>query len=320
MPNNKKNSVVNSDDAIERRKQQNFLEEQRNMKPGVCNKFLHAVIDPELLQGAHGTDVLAKLTELNLKYEIKQQLVPRVVTFYRTSQQTLVQPSGTLTSKAIDQNFLIYLMPGKDLVHHVKERSLLSCVENLQQLHPGKAISLLIFGLVGYCRQNRGCVGRTETETALTEAQLFTGCSHQLLETAEEVGNFVSQLGKSLAELPYKQQQYEKYSGEQLYLGNEKKGCVRVEGTAGLHQLYQNQLIKIPSVTLEVAEAIISVYPSLKQLIDAFRFAADGPNLLADIPIRRAAGPITSSIRRIGPELSKKIYRLYSSVDPKQEL
>ncbi|XP_055522603.1 crossover junction endonuclease EME1 isoform X2 [Wyeomyia smithii] len=283
------------------------------------SKFLHAVIDPDFLQNPYGTDVLAKLSELNLKYEIKQQLATRIITFYRTNQQTLTQP-GTLSPKTTDQNFLIHLMLGQDLVHHIKERNLRSCIENLQQLYPNKTISLLVYGLVSYCRQNRGCVGRNETEMALTELQLFAECSHQLLETAEEVGNYVAQLGKSLAELPYKQQQQEKYSGEQLYLGNEKKGCVRVEGTAGLHQLYQNQLIKIPSVTLEVAEAIISVYPSLKQLIEAFRFATDAPNLLADIPIRRAAGPITSSIRRIGPELSKKIYRLYGSVDPKQEI
>ncbi|XP_058813546.1 crossover junction endonuclease EME1 [Topomyia yanbarensis] len=307
------------ENPVERMQQLNYYEQQRNMKPGTCNKFLHAIIDPEFLQGSHGTDILSKLNELNLKYEIKQQAVPCTITYYRTTQQTVTQ-QGTITDKTIEQKFMIFLMHGEDLVRRVKERDLLSSIEKVQQHYPGKTVSLLVFGLVSYCRNNRGCVGRKQTEMALTELQLFTGLSYQLLETAEEVGDFVAQLGKSLAELPYKQQQNEKFCQEQLYLGNEKKGCVRVEGTAGLHQLYQNQLIKIPSVTLEVAEAIISVYPSLRQLIEAFRFATDGPNLLADIPIRRAGGPITSSIRRIGPELSKKIYLLYSSVDPKIEL
>uniref|UniRef100_A0A1Q3F2K0 Putative crossover junction endonuclease eme1 n=1 Tax=Culex tarsalis TaxID=7177 RepID=A0A1Q3F2K0_CULTA len=307
------------ENVTERMLQLNFNEQQRNMKPGMCNKFMHAVIDPDFLQGEHGSEILSKLNELNLKYEIKPQPFPRVITFYRTNQQTLTA-NGAVTAKTTAQKFIIHLMNGQELVQHVKEGSLLSIVQRLTVLYPDTVVSLLIFGLVQFCRSNRNCVGRRETEMALTEVQLFSKCSYQLLDTAEEVGNFVAQLGKSLAELPYKQQQYDKYSQEQLYLGNEKKGCVRVEGTAGLHQLYQNMLVKIPSVSLEVAEAIISVYPSLSQLMDGFRFAADGPNLLADIPIRRAGGPVTTSIRRIGPEMSKKIYLLCSSLDPNQEL
>ncbi|XP_055625384.1 crossover junction endonuclease EME1 [Toxorhynchites rutilus septentrionalis] len=294
-------------------------EQQKIMKPGMCNKFLHAVIDPEFLQDGHGAHVLSKLGELSLKYEIKNQLLPRVITFYRSVNQQLTS-HGTMTDKHVDQKFIVHLMEAEELVIRVKEKKLISVIQTLQDLYPGKTISLLVFGLLNYCRNNRGCVGRRETEVALTEIQVFHRCSYQLLETAEEVANFVAQLGKSLAELPYKQQQYDKYSQEQSYLGNEKKGCVRVEGTAGLQQLYQNQLTKIPSVTLEVAEAIINVYPSLSSLINAFRFASDGPNLLADIPIRRAGGPITASIRRIGPELSKKIHLIYSATDPKLEL
>lgn len=280
---------------------------------------MHAVIDPDFLQGEHGSEILSKLNELGLKYEIQRQQYPRVITFYRNNQQTLTA-DGTVTAKTTGQKCIIHLMNGEELVKNVKEATLLSTVQRLMELYPDTVVSLLVFGLVSYCRSNRNCVGRRETETALTELQLFCKCSYQLLDTADEVGDFVAQLGKSLAELPYKQQQYDKYSQEQLYLGNEKKGCVRVEGTVGLHQLYQNMLIKIPSVSLEVAEAIISVYPSLSQLMDGFRFAADGPNLLADIPIRRAGGPVTTSIRRIGPEMSKKIYLLCSSLDPNQEL
>ncbi|XP_039450066.1 crossover junction endonuclease EME1 isoform X1 [Culex pipiens pallens] len=307
------------ENVSERMQQLHFNEQQRNMKPGMCNKFMHVVIDPDFLQGEHGSEVLSKLNELSLKYEIKRQQFPRVVTFYRANAQTLTV-QGAVTAKTTPLKFIVHLMTGQELVLHVKEGTLRSIVDRLTTLYPGTVVSLLVFGLVNYCRSNRNCVGRKETETALTEVQLFSKCSYQLLDTAEEVGNFVAQLGKSLAELPYKQQQYDKYCQEQLYLGNEKKGCVRVEGSAGLHQLYQNQLVKIPSVSLEVAEAIISVYPSLSQLIDGFRFAADGPNLLADIPIRRAGGPVTTSIRRIGPEMSKKIYLLYSSLESSQEL
>ncbi|XP_058118507.1 crossover junction endonuclease EME1 [Anopheles ziemanni] len=295
-------------------------EEQRNIKPGNCNKFLHVTIDPEFLKESYGAQVLPKLTELGCKYEIKPQPCASTVTFYRTIPTKLIG-DGAMTEKTANEPFVVHLLDGGSFVAYVRNHQLLAVVRSLKELFPGRRLSLLVFGLVSYCRVHRGCVGRRETEHALTEVQLYEDVSHQLLETDEQVANFVAQLARSIAERPYKQQQMDKYSSDQLYLGNEKKGCVRVEGTAGLQQLYQAQLIKIPSVTLEVAEAIMSVYPTLYDLLQAYRNAdQDAPNLLANISIRRAGGPVTTSNRKIGPELSKKIYLLYNSTNGKQEL
>uniref|UniRef100_A0A182MV76 ERCC4 domain-containing protein n=1 Tax=Anopheles culicifacies TaxID=139723 RepID=A0A182MV76_9DIPT len=298
----------------------NHNEEQRNLKPGHCNKFLHVVIDPDFLQNPHGAGVLSKLAELGCKYELTPQPVPCTITFYRTLAAKITS-DGAIAGKTIDEPFVVYLLKGGDFVAHVRNRQLLATVRRVKDQLPNRRMTLLIFGLVSYCRVHRNCVGRRETEQALTEVQLFEDISHQLLETDEQVANFIVQLARSIAEQPYKQQQMEKYSSEQVYLGNDKKGCVRVEGTAGLQQLYQAQLIKIPSVTLEIAEAIMSVYPTLNSLLEAFREAdVEAPNLLSNISIRRAGGPITTSSRRIGTELSRKIYTMYNSMNPKQEL
>lgn len=40
----------------------------------------------------------------------------------------------------------------------------------------------------------------------------------------------------------------------------------------------------------------------------------EGEKLLQEIAIRRAAGPMTA-IRKIGPELSKKIYNFFTSLN-----
>lgn len=37
--------------------------------------------------------------------------------------------------------------------------------------------------------------------------------------------------------------------------------------------------------------------------------------MLSNIPVRRAGGPLTS-VRRIGPELSKKVHKFYTCDDP----
>uniref|UniRef100_A0A182QIX6 ERCC4 domain-containing protein n=1 Tax=Anopheles farauti TaxID=69004 RepID=A0A182QIX6_9DIPT len=306
----------------ERLKLLNHNEEQRNLKPGHCNKFLHVVIDPDCLKEPHGAQVLPKLTELGCKYELKPQPCSSTFTFYRTVPAKLTT-TGAMTETKVDEPFAVHLLDGATFVAYVRNRQLLATVRSIKEQLPGRRLSLLVFGLVTYCREHRGSVGRRDTEQALTEVQLHEDISHQLLETDEQVASFVAQLARSIAERPYKQQQMEKYtSGEQVYLGNEKKGCVRVEGTAGLQQLYQAQLIKIPSVTLEIAEAIMSTYPTMRSLLDGFRAAGntDGPNLLSNISIRRAGGPVTTSNRRIGPELSRKIYSLYASTNPKQEV
>ncbi|XP_053659200.1 crossover junction endonuclease EME1 [Anopheles marshallii] len=298
----------------------NHNEQQRNLKPVHCNKFLHVVIDPDFLKDPHGTQVLSQLSELGCKYELTPQPVSSTITFYRTITAKLT-PDGAISGNTIHEPFAVYLLNGGDFVTAVRNHQLLGMVRSVKEQLPNRRLSLIVFGLVSYCRVHRGSVGRRETEHALTELQLFEDISHQLLETAEQVANFVSQLARSIAELPYKQQQMEKYSSEQVYLGNEKKGCVRVEGTSGLQQLYQAQLIKIPSVTLEIAEAIMSVYPTMNSLLQAFCEAGvEASNLLANISIRRAGGPITTSNRRIGPELSRKIHAMYVSTNPKQEL
>lgn len=144
----------------------------------------------------------------------------------------------------------------------------------------------------------------------------------------------------------YRKQQADKYSDANLFLSNDNKDCVRVEGTAGLSRLWQQHLTRLPLVTLETAEAIISKYPKPKQLLEvidtqlwmiiikhfsyspfsihfsfrqAYETCDDGQNLLADLKIRRAGGPLTTD-RRIGTELSRKIYTLYNSLDPNEKL
>lgn len=106
-----------------------------------------------------------------------------------------------------------------------------------------------------------------------------------------------------------------KLENENFYFANDNKDSVKVVGTAGLGRLWQQHLIKLPLITLETAEAIMSVYPMPQHLFDAYKSCSDPENLLKDVPIRRGAGPLSSS-RRIGPEMSRKIFEYYHTIDP----
>lgn len=107
----------------------------------------------------------------------------------------------------------------------------------------------------------------------------------------------------------------ERNADHNFYLANDNKDCVQVKGEVGLSSLWQRHLMKIPSVTLESAEAIINEYVSPSKLIAAYdSHDVNGPLLLADIPIRRAAGSL-SAARKIGAEISKKIHALYTNTN-----
>lgn len=95
----------------------------------------------------------------------------------------------------------------------------------------------------------------------------------------------------------------------------DNKDCVKIEGITGLARLWKQQLQKIPLVSLETSQAIADVYPMPKTLFDAYsNNPLDGPSLLAELPVRRRAGPLTS-VKKIGLEMSKKIYTLFCSLD-----
>jgi hypothetical protein len=99
-------------------------------------------------------------------------------------------------------------------------------------------------------------------------------------------------------------------------LGNDSRECVRVTDGQGLGQLWHRQLIKMPQLTLEVAQSITNVYPMPRLLIEAYEVAGDdGPNLLADLPVRRSGGPLATN-KRIGNEISRRVYNLFMSLNP----
>lgn len=100
-----------------------------------------------------------------------------------------------------------------------------------------------------------------------------------------------------------------------FYLANDNKDCVQVKGEIGLSSLWQRHLMKIPAVSLETAESIIQKYPMPADLIDAVDSCdINGPLFLADIPIRRAGGSLTAA-RKIGAEISKKVFALYTNTN-----
>ncbi|NXG29167.1 EME1 endonuclease, partial [Dromaius novaehollandiae] len=151
----------------------------------------------------------------------------------------------------------------------------------------------------------------------LVVLQLHTQVQVRFAETWEELGEFVSMFTKAVAEAPYKRER--ENTGFSFCLENEWCRGVKVDHSGkGLLEVWKRQIKQFNRVSFEMAEAIVSVYPSPQLLDQAYRKCSseeERENMLANILVHRGDG-VTATSRRIGPELSRRIYLQMTSHDP----
>ncbi|XP_069510976.1 crossover junction endonuclease EME1 isoform X3 [Ambystoma mexicanum] len=164
-------------------------------------------------------------------------------------------------------------------------------------------------------------LSRVDVEEALVEVQLHTGVQVRFLESWKEFGEFASMFTKAVAEAPFKRQRDD--TSFSFYLENDWAGGVRVDRCGrGLLQVWKRQLQQLNRVSVEIANAVVSAYSSPRLLAQAYRQCASisaRHDLLSDIFVRRGEG-VTSTSRRVGPELSKRIYLQLTSMNPELSL
>lgn len=237
------------------------------------------------------------------------------------------------------------LIHAEDLTNHV---------QSLQLSLPGKKLTIVVYGAEQYFRhqksfkrqevrakvlakegkfkiskkkenfENTPRISQDKWDTALAELHLFADCSHRLVEKPHALGTFIRQFSKAVAEVPFK---YEKHKREQekleWYAAGDSRDCVRVDKNGnGLLRLWQQQLCQFNRVAMETAQAITSVYRSPCALVQAYENCSsetEAELMLEAIQIRRGVGPLTT-VKKVGPDLSKKVYSFFTSSDGKATL
>ncbi|NXP18367.1 EME1 endonuclease, partial [Scytalopus superciliaris] len=151
----------------------------------------------------------------------------------------------------------------------------------------------------------------------LVDLQLSTQVQVNFFESCEELGEYATMFTKAVAEAPFKRERDE--TGFSFYLEKSWCGGVKVDHSGkGLLKVWKRQIQQFNRVSPEMAEAVVSAYPSPQLLIQAYEKCSSDPerqNLLADIPVHRGEG-VTATSRRIGPELSRRIYLQMTSHNP----
>ncbi|NXL96597.1 EME1 endonuclease, partial [Tyrannus savana] len=151
----------------------------------------------------------------------------------------------------------------------------------------------------------------------LVDLQLSTQVQVSCFESCEELGEYATMFTKAVAEAPFKRERED--TGFSFYLEKRWCGGVKVDHSGkGLLKVWTRQIEQFNRVSPAMAEAIVSAYPSPQLLIQAYRKCSsdqERENMLANIPVHRGEG-VTATSRRIGPELSRRIYLQMTSHNP----
>ncbi|XP_045038270.2 crossover junction endonuclease EME1 [Desmodus rotundus] len=160
-------------------------------------------------------------------------------------------------------------------------------------------------------------VSRVDMEKALVDLQLHTRAQARVVQSWKELADFACAFTKSVAEAPFKK--LREQTSFSFCLESDWAGGAKVDRAGrGLAQVWRRQIQQLNRVSLEMASAVVAAYPSPQLLVQAYRRCfseQERQNLLADIQVRRGEG-VTSTSRRVGPELSRRIYLHMTTLQP----
>lgn len=164
-------------------------------------------------------------------------------------------------------------------------------------------------------KSTKSDINKRDIDLASIFLQFNHNASVNYYESNDEIFEFIHQITKAIAE--------ETLRGNTVTsdfmladCSSEKQSKIGKNGE-GLLNVWTNMLEKFQFISKDQACAIVAKYPSFYMLMDAYRSLSEkeGKLLLADIQVRRGAG-VLANVRRIGPELSKKLYKFFTSSDP----
>uniref|UniRef100_A0A8C3AYS9 Essential meiotic structure-specific endonuclease 1 n=1 Tax=Cyclopterus lumpus TaxID=8103 RepID=A0A8C3AYS9_CYCLU len=332
-----------------------LAEAARALRPEECIKRM---VVPMCSEG--GGTLLASVQALGCSCAVEKQPVPRSVSWRRRtpgpddSGGACVPEAHVVIQLTVDD--FITLIHGYEerRVLGGSGPTLTSWVQEQQRRHPGKVLSLAVIDLEKYFRsqksqsqkrfrdavagEERGGgkakkrrknggdearpeVSRVEVEEAVVHLQLHTGVSVRFLLAWKDFSAHIAMTTRAVAEAPYKREREQ--TGFSFYLESEWAGGQRVDrGGRGLLQAWRRQIQQFNRVSPDMASAILAAYPSPQLLRKAYSLCKterEKISLLSDLVVRRGEG-VTSTTRRVGPELSKRLFLMMNSCDPQQTL
>ncbi|KAJ8283893.1 hypothetical protein COCON_G00027430 [Conger conger] len=343
-------------DRVEKRA---LADAAKALRPEECIKHMVVSVDPALLQLDGGGVLLTSLQALGCSCAIESQLLPCSITWARrtpaqTGQMQSIPESHTIINVPVEDFVSMVNSHSQEQKSYGMDCGLTLTAWTLSLLSrsSGQTLSLAVIDLEKYFRSQKSQVQkrhrqavlgeehgagkrrrrkegggqlpdvtRVEVEEALVHLQLHTGVQTRFLPSWKDFSDFIAMSTKAVAEAPFKREREQ--TGFSFCLESEWAGGCRADRAGkGLLQVWKRQLQQLNRVSPDMASAVLAAYPSPKLLAQAYgrcRTEREKLSLLSDVLIRRGEG-VTSTTRRVGPELSKRLFLLMTSSDPQQVL
>ncbi|XP_010618452.1 crossover junction endonuclease EME1 isoform X4 [Fukomys damarensis] len=319
-------------------------------RPEECLKHIVVALDPELLQAEGGGQLLGALQAMNCRCVIEAQAVPHSVTWRRAGpaedEEAWVEEPAILVLLLAEAfvSMISNLKQGLPGSSENGKKTLEGFVSDVTARTGGKALSLVIMDQEKCFRaQNpprRGkqgaankqakekqqrllesstapTVSRVDMEEALIDLQLHTEAQVQIVQSWKELADFTCSVTKAVAEAPFKKLRDE--TSFSFCLESDWAGGVKVDRAGrGLALVWRRQIQQLNRVSLDMASAVVDAYPSPQLLVQAYQRCVseqERQNLVAGIQVRRGVG-VTATSRRVGPDLSRRIYLQMTALQP----
>ncbi|XP_052513101.1 crossover junction endonuclease EME1 [Budorcas taxicolor] len=336
------------------RKKTALVNRLKAQRPEECLKHIVVLLDPALLQMGGGGQLLGALQSMDCCCVIEAQAVPCSLTWRRRAGPSEGGEEGWVEEPMVLVLLLAEVF--MSMIYHFKQGSLGSTEEGKETLRSfvtditartaGKDLSLVIvdpekhFSAPNPLRRKQRVANReqakekkqqqkqpeastvamatrVDVEEALVDLQLHTEAQAQIVQSWKELADLACAFTKAVAEAPFKKlrdQTSFSFCLESDWAGGAKVDC----SGRGLALVWRRQIQQLNRVSLEMASAIVDAYPSPQILIQAYKQCfseQERQNLLADLKVRRGEG-VTATSRRVGPELSRRIYLQMTALQP----
>ncbi|GAA6227988.1 probable crossover junction endonuclease EME2 isoform X2 [Lates japonicus] len=314
-----------------RREQQRRREAAENLKslrPENCLRCLTVCVDPALLQ-QDGSDILLDtLAAFEWRFSIESQQLPNSITWTRD----LPQGDDGIGSVEEEQVVLVLgLTDFMDMVVSVKTMldsdgeetgvgSFLSPLLECLNRDAKKVVTLLVTdsqpdysGTDAFGVQAKPGMENMDIEEVLVYLQLCKNISLVFLDGWQEVTNHVCAVTKALSKRPFK------LLTERAELpfcvdGSWASGARVERDGSGLIQVWSKQIQQLNRVSPAVASSVTAAYPSPQLLLQAYQSLEseeERKGLLAGLVVKSGGKE-----RRIGPEISARVYRCFTAQNP----
>lgn len=187
-----------------------------------------------------------------------------------------------------------------------------------------KNITIVIIGVSSSLNLNKiltrsSGVKSSDIENLYLQLQLEHNCVVKYAENAQDLSTLILSFTKAVTVAPEKR--LKNLSPFNFHVDTMKQfKAIRVDienGNKTLENLWKQILQQFHQMGIEQAQAIVQQYGTIQSLIQAYRMCSnenDAKHLLAEIQVRRGAGVLTTT-RKIGPVMSEKIWKLFTSID-----